>query len=369
MEVGANVDPRHREIDTGGSDPAHWELGRGEPRIDALVMLYAVGEVHRADMVAEHRARVAQAGGKVIAIEQSFPLGETEHFGFTDGLSQPVIAGMPDVAKPPQHTIATGEILLGYDNAYGRRPVSPMLDDFDLGRNGTYLVFRKLEQDVVRFWRYFAEQARNLAGGDEAAAAELTERLAAKAMGRWRSGVSLVDAPERDPGRLPADRVSANAFLYLPSDRDGLACPVSSHVRRANPRDARGGTAAESFSVVNRHRILRRGRSYGTPLRYPEAARDGAAAGPRGLYFISLQSSIARGFEFIQQTWLSAPAFNGTHKESDPIVGGADATCPFTIPESPVRLRLPAVPRVVTTRGGGYFFVPSRSALYRIAQA
>lgn len=346
--------------DTGGSAPEHWTLGVGEPPIDALVMLYADGEAHRAEMVAEHRARLAEAGGTVSSLEESFPLGDSEHFGFADGLSQPLIAGMlGEDAAPTQHTVATGEILLGYDNAYGRRPISPMLPDgFDLGRNGSYLVFRKLEQDVARFWQYFADQARSLAGGDGDAAAELTQRLAAKAMGRWRSGVSLVDAPDADPGKMPADRAEANRFLYLPTDRDGLACPVSSHVRRANPRDARGGSADESFAVIRRHRILRRGRSYGAPM---------PAAGPRGLYFVSLQSSIARGFEFIQQTWLSATSFNGTFQESDPVVGGADGTCPFTIPADPVRLRLPEVPRFVTTRGGGYFFLPSRSALYRIA--
>jgi deferrochelatase/peroxidase EfeB len=111
---------------------------------------------------------------------------------------------------------------------------------------------------------------------------------------------------------------------------------------------------------------LRRGRSYGAPL--PDAdARAGRDDGiARGLYFISLQASIARGFEFIQQTWLSNPGFNGLFCEPDPIMGNGDGTSEVTIPASPLRLRLANVPSVVTVMGGGYFFLPSRTALGKV---
>src|SRR6185503_16687500 len=143
--------------------------------------------------------------------------------------------------------------------------------------------------------------------------------------------------------------------------------PLSAHIRRANPRDARGGSPSQSRAIVNRHRIIRRGRSYGAPL--PDAAAragcdDGAS---RGLYFICLQSSIARGFEFIQQTWLTNPGFLGLHRELDPIVGTSDGRYHVTIPAEPFRLRLTCMPTVVTHRGGGYFLLPSLSALARIA--
>ncbi len=143
---------------------------------------------------------------------------------------------------------------------------------------------------------------------------------------------------------------------------------MSSHVRRANPRDARGGTASESESVVSRHRILRRGRSYGLPLAEKAALAGLDDRAPRGLYFISLQASIARGFEFIQQTWLSNPGFSGLFNEPDPIMGNGDGTSECSIPGSPVRLRLANVPIVVTVMGGGYFFLPSLSALAHIAR-
>src|SRR6185295_6807498 len=255
---------------------------------------------------------------------------------------------------------------LGYENAYGQLPSSPVWDHIDLGHNGSYLVFRKLDQHVAAFWSWIAGHARRLAGDDTAAATELTELIGAKLMGRWPSGASLVLTPDRDdPAYATPERV--NAFGYLRHDPDGLRCPVSSHVRRANPRDARGGSAEQSEQVVGRHRILRRGRSYG-----PRLARTDAIAGrddgaERGLYFICLQSSIARGFEFIQQTWLANPGFLGLHREPDPLLGSSAGACHFTIPADPCRLRLTSIPTVVTPLGGEYFFLPSLTALSRLA--
>jgi len=348
----------------GDDEPTGWELGR-DNELDVLVMVFARDPDERLAMLAETRDALHEAGARVRDAELSGQLEGREHFGFADGISQPFLAGLEQRARGGEPPIATGEILLGYRNAYGKLPSSPRWDGFDLGHNGTYLVFRKLHQDVAAFWSYVAARARELAP-DPAASAELTEVLAAKLVGRWKSGASLVLAPDHDdPAYATPERI--NAFAYLERDPRGLRCPISSHVRRANPRDARGGSAKDSLAVVNRHRILRRGRSYG-----PRLADDAALAGrddhqPRGLYFISLQASIARGFEFIQQTWLSNPGFDGLFSEPDPIMGNGDGTAEVTIPMSPVRLRLANVPSVVTVLGGGYFFLPSLAALARIA--
>ena len=329
-------------------------------------MIYARDPEARATELARHRAALVAAGASVRADELAWPLGQREHFGFGDGLSQPFVPGAHHAPRPGEDPIPAGEVVLGYPNAYGRLPITPIWGDVDLGRNGSYLVFRKLAQDVAGFWSWIAHHARRLAGGDPAATAYLTELLAAKLVGRWPSGAPLTLAPERDdPALAAADR--RNTFGYLAHDRDGLRCPISAHIRRANPRDARGGTAADSLAVVGRHRILRRGRSYGAPL--PRAAAlagqdDGVA---RGLYFLCLQSSIARGFEFIQQSWLANPSFLGLRREPDPLVGDSAGRCHFTIPADPVRLRLAGVPTVVTPLGGGYFFLPSLTALARIA--
>lgn len=348
----------------GDDEPKDWELGR-DNELDVLVMVFARDEVSRARLLADHRARLVAAGAQVRPDELSSELADREHFGFADGVSQPFLAGRETKPLPGEQPIATGEILLGYPNGYGKLPASPRWSGFDLGANGTYLVFRKLHQHVDRFWGYCAARARELAPEPEAAR-ELTELLAAKLIGRWKSGASLVHAPERDDPRY-AHPDLINAFTYLDRDPHGERCPISSHVRRANPRDARGGTAQESLAVVSRHRILRRGRSYGDPLPDVDALAGRDDHKPRGLYFISLQASIARGFEFIQQTWLSNPGFHGLFCEPDPIMGNGDGTAEVSIPMHPVRLRLQDVPSVVTVRGGGYFFLPSLSALARVA--
>jgi Dyp-type peroxidase family len=347
-------------------DPTSWQLGGPADRLDALVMVYARDAETRAAELARHRDALVAAGATVGPDELSWPLGELEHFGFADGLSQPHVPGFHLRPRPGEDPIPVGEVVLGYPNAYGKLPMSPWWGDFDLGRNGSYLVFRKLGQDVAGLWSWLAGHARRLAGDDPAAADYFTELLAAKLVGRWRSGAPLTLAPELDDPAL-ATPERRNVFDYLELDPGGLRCPISAHIRRANPRDARGGSAADSRTVVGRHRIVRRGRSYGPPLPHADAVagRDDGAA--RGLYFLCLQSSIARGFEFIQQTWLANPGFLGMHREPDPIVGGSAGACHFTIPADPCRLRLTSIPTVVTTHGGGYFFLPSLTALSRIA--
>src|SRR6185503_17140640 len=125
--------------------------------------------------------------------------------------------------------------------------------------------------------------------------------------GRWRSGAPLVKSPDHeDPSKAGASVV--NKFDFRDDDLHGEACPLGSHIRRANPRDAREpatSSVEDSRMVIRRHRVLRRGRSWGEPLDRLKAI-DGVRDGKRrGLLFICLQASIARGFEFVQQTWLS----------------------------------------------------------------
>ncbi len=349
--------------------PTGWTVpAAGEP-VHALYLLYAATPPARDALLARELAALP-VGVRALPAEISDALRDQEHFGFADGLSQPYVIGQPRPREPGQDAIRTGELVLGYRNQYGLYPETARLPDRglpddDLGRNGSFLVFRKLEQRVGAFWQYFAGQAAALGG-------EVTDEwLAAKAMGRWRSGTSLVHAPDRDDqAAVPVER--KNDFRYLADDADGRRCPIASHVRRANPRDARGGSAAESLEVINRHRIVRRGRSYGPKVSKEEAlALAPDADGGRGLYFIALGASIARGFEFIQQTWLTSVGFHGLHREPDLISGGGagDAKEPrgLTIPLDPVRLRLAEVPRFVEPRGGGYFFLPGLRALRALA--
>jgi Dyp-type peroxidase family len=364
-----------------GEDPAseRWELGaKGKPRIDALIACYAETAPALDELVRHHTSGVVAAGATVVD-ERTTWIGKREHFGYADGISQPIIAGTRDGADP-SHVVPAGEILLGYHNAYNRMPRGPR-GAIDLGRNGSYLVVRKLEQDVVAFWSYFASEARALLGcghgpGPDCTDAQLDawiDWLAAKVVGRWRSGASLVASPDHDDASK-ANPETVNRYDYRDKDLHGELCPIGSHVRRANPRDARdGSTAEESRLVVRRHRLLRRGRSWGPPLDR-EAALQGKRDGQRrGLMFMCLQASIARGFEFVQQTWLSNMGFGGLAREGDPLMGGevdprGAPHSTFTIPVQPVRIRLHGIPRFVTTLGGEYFFMPSMTALRHLAE-
>jgi len=244
-----------------------------------------------------------------------------EHFGFTDGISQPIIEGLGKT-EPAADVIKAGEFLLGHPNEYdlytSRPTLAPSADPRnhlasavdqpsrkDLGRNGSYLVFRQLEQDVQGFRKYL-EQKTKAADGTGQPAEALA--FAARMLGRWQGGASLVRSPDKDDPALAA----FNSFSYQKEDPYGLRCPFGSHVRRSNPRDSLDPNpgSAESVAIGKRHRLLRRGREYGAPL-----PGDGGPAGAehdgRGLHFLCLNGNIARQFEFIQSTWINNPVFNG----------------------------------------------------------
>jgi Dyp-type peroxidase family len=269
--------------------------------------------------------------------------------------------------------VLAGEFILGYRNEYGLYPVSPAVapaDDpagllapspsataRDLGRNGTYLVFRELHQDVEGFHAFLDEATRR---GDGSADPEAASRLAAKMVGRWPSGAPLVLAPDADDPSLAA----ANDFGYAATDAAGLRCPIGAHVRRSNPRDSlppKPGSR-QAVAIGKRHRIIRRGRERRRPTASPTA--DAPA---RGLYFICLNANIARQFEFIQSNWCNNPKFAGLYEDRDPLVSTQPGQT-FRVPGVPVRTRFTGIPNFVTVEGGAYFFLPGARALRFLAE-
>jgi Dyp-type peroxidase family len=269
--------------------------------------------------------------------------------------------------------VAAGEFVLGHPNAYGQMPPSPtvaphaLLDGGngwgDLGRNGSYLVFRQLSQDVGAFWQAVAAAA----GGQT----DHAVTLAAKMVGRWPGGAPLVKSPARDDPSLALD----DDFMYYRSgDPHGLNCPIGAHIRRTNPRDALDPVPGSdrSIEVGKRHRLLRRGRTYGPPLT-PSLAPASLIAAPedgrdRGLHFLCFNAHLGRQFEFVQHTWVNNPKFDGLYSDDDPLIGArADGTGAgsgtFTVQARPVRQRVTGLPRFVQVRGGAYFFTPGLRAL------
>jgi Dyp-type peroxidase family len=359
--------------DLGENAPSSWDWGGPSgPRIDAALLVYARDSAALATL--EQEQTRALEGLRVVRRLGTADLDGVEPFGFRDGISQPFVEGLSKTG-PADLTVRAGEFLLGYPNEYGLYTDRPLLEASadpedvlsrdaagsgraDLGRNGSYLVFRQLHQDVSAFWR-FADGATRRPNGSGDPVARL--RLAAKMVGRWPSGAPLVLAPDADDPSL----AEANDFAYHADDPRGTRCPIGSHVRRSNPRDSldpRPGSN-RSLAINRRHRILRRGREYGPPMPL-EQALAGDDAAERGLHFICLNANIARQFEFINHTWVNDPKFDRLYDDADPLVApSAPHGGTFTIPTEGVRERVTDVPRFVSVKGGAYFFMPGLAAL------
>ena len=352
--------------DVGDSAPGEWKngLGTGEAHVLITINAKTAGALDAA--LRDLRAGLEEAGSLRVVHEEHAEMlaGQREHFGYGDGFSQPAIEGVNEeraagggVPLPggQWRSLALGEFILGYEDEESRvdrRRRLPSAPDGPLGRGGTYMVWRKLHQDVALFRRALRDSARLYETGDEAL-------LAAKIVGRWRNGTPLVTSPiaeqnDFDP-RLPA----ANDFLYS-GDLDGRRCPLGAHIRRSNPRDALGFEGKLSF----RHRMIRRGMPYGPPLA-PGAMEDDRRE--RGLVFVCFNASISRQFESVQRQWLNdGNTFHLAHDVDFLLGAPADAKGKMTVQGDPPFFFSPQAPFVIT-KGGEYLFVPGITALAALA--
>jgi len=400
----------------------HWEFGRDEDGIHILLMIY--GEKRRlVDRILATPRECEAAGVERVQAQRAARRPEVpskgspprarvttrEPFGFEDGLSQPILSGFQEALRhrvhPLDRPVLPGEFLLGYVNedheipqaphvpaaadAQGHLPPLPGHPQLrDLGHNGTYLVLRKLQQDRQAFQTLtgqvrlghatpspglasrgcpFAPPSASHGGrlpgspagstGQASPRARAPRLVAAKLLGRWQDGEPLIPDEER-PREDPSEQ-RLQGFAFRENDPDGLGSPLTSHIRRANPRDslplglrhARGTRRSQkeredSFKIVRRHRILRRGITY--------ADRGGG----EGLLFLALNASIRRQFEFIQQIWLGQDNLSGAGRQEAYV----------TLPGEPIRTRVKLDPRIVTVRGGAYFFLPSLKALHFLVE-
>lgn len=341
---------RARELgDVGESAPENWEEPLGSS--DLHVVLVAVAPDEQRLEAALDRARAAyrrMSGIEAIWRQNCHALpNEKEPFGFRDGISHPAIegSGTPGT-NPREQPLKAGEFVLGYpDEMGGVQRTTPEI----LGRNGTYVVFRKLHQRVAGFRRFLQASSQNAA--DE-------ELLAAKMMGRWRSGAPLALCPFHDDPELGADPRRNNNFMFAEDDEAGLRTPGGSHIRRCNPRDA------AIAGVARIHRMIRRGTAYGPPLPEGVLEDDGV---DRGLMFAFVGAHIGRQFEFVQSQWVNDGVFFGAGEDKDPVIGSNGHGGSFTVPRKPVRRRFQGIPNFVVTRGGEYCFMPGLRALRWLA--
>ncbi|HEY9027464.1 MAG TPA: Dyp-type peroxidase [Burkholderiaceae bacterium] len=380
--------------DVGSSDPSKWVAPFNAPgTVHALLTVAADSEARLKLRLAEIRATGAFVAGveSLLLVEgrtRKDARGQTghEHFGFKDGVSQPGIRGInppddpianPNQGHPGQDLLHPGEFVLGYPTQIpivdpdvdGPNPnpgpnsaSGPAWTD-----NGSYLVFRRLAQDVPAFHSQVAALA--------AAHGMHPDLVGAKLVGRYQSGcplearafqpspfhVSSTDPERFQPGVADSDALNNN--FEFGDDLLGQVCPMASHIRKAYPRDEPTPAAPNSEPETQTHRLLRRGipfgRSFGAPV-------GGDAGDPRGLVFQCYQKSIANQFEFVQQSWVNNASFppgaNGGVPGEDPIIAQS-VSGPFQLDPSKPNI---AVKHFVTTTGGEYFLTPSISTLQKI---
>jgi len=341
---------RARQLgDEGVNDPQNWERPFGTGGVHIGLSAFSDSEEKRRHVLGIAREQYERLSGIRVLASQDFGAqpDDLNPLGYKDGIDQPVIEGSGVEPLPGRgRAIKAGEFILGYPGEAGVPLPMPQPDV--LGRNGTYVGFRKYQSRVGAFNRFLHANGRT---------DEERELLAAKLVGRWRSGAPLTLAPEADNPALGADPQRNNDFNYA-HDARGRQVPLGCHIRRMNPRD----TELARLTDVRIHRIIRRGTTYGPPYD-PNALSAEADDVPRGAYFLFISAKAMATIEFLQQEWINDGNFIGAGNERDPIIGLQQEGATFTIPKEPVRRRVHGIETFNVLRGGEYFFMPSLSAL------
>ncbi|MDJ0630663.1 MAG: peroxidase [Rhodobacter sp.] len=335
-----------------------------------------------------------------------------EHFGYTDGIGDPVFEGQyPDAQMKTAvigrgkrmdggwQPIATGEFILGHPDESQELPPTAMPPEFM--HNGTFMAFRKLHENVGSFDAVVAEEAASYAAEMDVPLDEAKETIMAKMCGRWSDGVPLAKVPTyadwqafrdekgfNDPDPFEAAKKNydyirspeASDFRYA-DDMAGFKCPGGAHLRRMNTRDyldplnkvgtdpSTGKPYAnkDATSQLNkRRRILRRGLPYGPP-NFEHKDDDTE----QGVAMMLMGSSLFRQFEFVQQQWIQYGLDFHQGNNTCPLLGDHTYHKRHTIPSDPKSGKPPYVMSKLKTfvecRGGDYFFIPSMTALRMIA--
>lgn len=350
--------------DTGASAPQHWKGALGTAAVHVLLSLYA-DQGRLADRTLSLRAMFQQYQLTKLHHEDGAFLtdpymqgnnlpGTLIHFGYRDGISQPKIQGapVPKYAGANAREVLPGAFLLGYPSQW-RDFTYPTPCPPELGRNGSFVAFRILQQHVAAFEQYLtkAAQATNID----------RETIAAKICGRWRNGVPLALSPDTPTPQSAIQENQLNDFDFT-KDAKGYACPFDSHIRRTNPR---GEIVAGADG--DKHPLIRRGMPYGQWYNPSSSKDDGIERGLIGLFIcISLEDQ----FEFLMTNWMNRGGFRPElpSQTKDLIAGHTPIReAQFHIPTPEGMVSLPRFSQFVTTRGAAYCFLPSITALRYIA--
>ncbi|WP_362466271.1 HAMP domain-containing protein, partial [Streptomyces sp. NPDC048352] len=366
--------------DTGESSPRSWLFGAEEPggAVHAVLSLSADDPARLASAVARHKEALGPAGGEVVFRQNGGKLPGAlkghEHFGFSDGISQPGVRGFhePDLAdgttvkgKPGTRLVPPGEFLVGQEKA-GRRPAG--LPAWATG--GSFQVVRRMAQDVPGWWAQARERLADLKRAG-AAPPEATETwVAARLVGRWPGGTPVAGCPlAEQPAPFGTD---PDAALKYADDPDGRRTPLFAHIRKGNPRDglvpAPGRPPLAAAELDNR-RIIRRGIPYGPAYDFERPA--GKQRAPRGLVFVGYQADLVQQYEFVIKRWIDETDFppgRNPRVGADPVIGPESPVTFETASERGSRPTTLRFGRFVRTEGALYAFTPSLPTLRALAE-
>lgn len=424
-------------------NPNQWVVGGPHNEADIMLIVASDRPNPLAECVAQLKATLTEAVDPTTGVTVGTALtviweqaGETlpapltghEHFGFKDGISQPGVRGLmrltpvepitprlidpdkspqtdplvPEFARPGQPLVWPGQFVFGYKRQSAtdarKPPQDIMMACPEWGRNGSYLVFRRLRQDVAAFRSFMRKEAERLASKPEFAGTT-AKGLASLLVGRWPSGAPLMRAATKDDEKLARDSFASNYFQYAEDsppplhlkpevshdadlfplskrDKKGISCPLSAHVRKVNPRDT--VTEQGQQQDVLTRLIIRRGIPFGQV--YPGSLDDAEEAAPpaeggieaqRGLIFVCYQTSIENQFAFLQRNWVNDASNPSSGGGEDPIIGHGSEDhqrhrfVDIRAAGHPAEtLELPA--DWVIPTGGGFFFSPSISTICNV---
>ena len=392
----------HRDPDTEGHK-SNWLVGGPDNSADVFLIVGSSNENTLNEGVGE-LLDIAQRGShEVVYHERGTRLeNDEEHFGFRDGVSQPAMRGRvsagshdflakrrvqnapsgPEWATPGSPLVWPGEFVFGYprQNSNHFREPAPAANAADVLTNGSFLVFRRLKQDVRLFREETERMASDLASHSEFAHFD-SDLFRASIVGRWPDGTPIQQSPDGPPGQ-PSSEARINYFGFgsdMPpikladdgmvqgtdADPNGVVCPFHAHIRKVNPRDRATDLGAETNTM--KMRILRRGIPFGPT--YDEAPHEN----DRGLLFLCYQTSIRDQFEKLMIRWVNSTVNPepGNNEGHDMILGqnGADAGrkrfCVFKN-ASGSEASVSTLRDWVIPTGGGYFFCPSIDTLNQI---
>jgi Dyp-type peroxidase family len=354
--------------DLGASAPSNWwEKQFAGSEVSCFVHVHAVGDEQLEAGTAEVLAEAAAAGlvekiprasgGRLDGAFLGFgPAGKGArlHFGYVDGLSNAKVSW--DGAPSPERPVDFRSVVIGYYD--DRFPCAPARDPAaEVLRDSSYLVFRWIYQDVATFERFLTAKAP--AVFPRLPAADARELLAAKIMGRWRDGTPLCLSPD-----VPAPERCEEGFAYA-DDLQGLACPVSSHVRVMNPRDQKLSGMAVTTGVPQ---IVRRGMPYGPELR--GEVDDGVDRGILGLFVCaSIREQFMRLAAWGARNNFSQ-SFPAHGRDQDALIGNRSvpgATREFRIPKGAAGGgTVSGLPDFIRTKATQYLLMPSGQTLTRL---